>query len=125
MGNISEAMLKDHRDAFFSDWEGDVVYITTSKTTNFNTGAISTTETSESMTCVTRPVSDKQVRGSAGRYNVGDRQFEFRTEELPEDPPKLSSIIVFGGVRYYVVPDMTRSCANHVTIITGRVNKET
>ena len=124
MGNISDDMLKDHRDAFFADWEATADYIVESRSVNYDTGAATITGTSEALTCVTTPVTDRQVQGSNGRYFVGDRYFKFRTEELPEDPPKTSSRIVYGGVSYRVISH-DRSCQNHVTLILARKNKET
>lgn len=124
MGNISDAMLKDHRDIFFADWETSIQYVPQTRSVNYTTGTVTTTGSAETIRCVTRPVSDRQVQGSNGRYFAGDRYFELATEDLPEDPPKTTSKIVYSGVDYSVI-SFDRSCQGHVTIILGRSNKET
>lgn len=123
MGNVSDDMLKSHRDMFFSDWDRTITYVTQSRSVNYTTGVATITGSSDSLTCVTRPVSDRQVAGSNGRYFAGDRFFELRTEDLPEDPPSTSSKIIFNGVDYQII-SFERSCSDIVTIILGRKNKE-
>lgn len=123
MGAISDDILRSHRDAHFDNWSREVSYVAQSRTVNYTTGAATVTGTTEALECVTRPVSDSQVAGSNGRYFVGDRLFELRTEDLPEDPPKTTSKLIFNGVNYQVI-SFERSASDVVTIILGRKNKE-
>jgi len=123
MADLTNAIIKEHRDVAFRRRGQTATYRRVTSTTNNKTGAVTVTNTDTALSdpgVLTSQVDDQQIRASAGRYQVGDRIFRIRHSDMPETPPLTTSQVVFNSETYKIIEHRRSSDGNVWDIIGGK-----
>ena len=123
MPQLSDDTVKEHRDAAFRRRGRPITFRQVTEVVNRKTGQATVTNEDtpiganaatddDDPGALTSQVDDKTIRGSAGRYQVGDRIFRIRHSDMPETPPKTTDQIVYQGEVYRIIEHNRSTCGN-------------
>ena len=121
MADFSRTVRAEQRDHLFTVYGETVTYREISSSTNVQTGVVTPTNTDTSVTALPGSVTDKMVKDSGGRYQVGDKVFRIKNADMPETPPKTTSQIVFDSNTFDVVGH-NKSSDDNMWDLIGRDN---
>lgn len=128
MAELSNTLIKEQRDAAFQfrgqlityREKSDSLDVTTGVITPSNSDTIIGTGMDGDPGVLTSTVSDRQVLASGNKYQVGDRLFQVRHDDMPETPPKTTSVIIFNSDTYEIISH-NQSPDGNTWIIQGRM----
>ena len=121
MSDFSRTVRAEQRDHLFTLYGETVTYRRISNVTSLTAGTVTPTNTDTSVTALLGSVTDKMVKDSGGRYQVGDRVFRIRNADMPETPPKTTSQIIFDCKAFDVVGH-DKSSDDNMWDLIGRKN---
>ena len=121
MPDFSRTARAEQRDHLFTLYGETVTYRRIGSETNLQTGVVTPTNTDTSPTALLGSVTDKMVKDSGGRYQVGDRVFRIKNADMPETPPKTTSQIVFDS-KTFDVQGHDKSSDDNMWDVIGRKN---
>lgn len=126
MPELSNATIKEQRDAAFRFRGQSITYRQRNDTLNKQSGTITEnntdtiigTDTEADPGVLLSELDQQAIADSGGKFKVGDKQFRIRHADIPETPPKTTNQIIHGSNTYLIV-QYRRSADGNVWDIIG------
>ena len=105
MADLSTTIRKEHRKSAFRRMGVSITYTQKSDSLALGTGTVTESDTDTTIGAntdadpgvLTSPMHDKDIINSGGKFKAGARIFKIRAEDMPETPPKRTSVITYSS----------------------------